>query len=927
MLVGRHRSRRLAFGTTLVLVAGMLVLPSPSRATPVPTPGLSTEIGGLAERLHRVAEEQRGGPAQLADGDVIAAGKLVAGAAARAAEEPCAATAPLHGFAEAMTAQAVRVAGVLATARLSRADLVLLSRGLADLETLARRGAALRGQVLGTLPDEEGCAGPIVVHVDPDRARPPVAQLPGFGRGSTRPLAGLVDGDGVRVDFVENELILTSSDTKEVAAFAARWGGTVIRSLAPDRGGPGQHLVRIDPTRADPSKLSDSLAVLNEGRSKATSMAVSSHAGLGLLAAAAAEASAKVAVGVNWVGQPDSIATGSTLEAGSGPPGYGDDPDAGYSRDAYTWSYLSSGSVQDIGVAEGWTLLNSVGRLTNKVPIAVLDSGFKPQVNNDLPAGTTTSSPILFIDPETAAWIGSPWHGTDVASAAAAVPDNFVGAAGPAGPVARLSLMYSPPDFFVAMASILEARLSGSKIINMSWGAKVPWPLAFSVLPFDAFTAYQRGVNDLLMFAGAGNDGTDVDKTTCFLVCWEKHWHTPCENSGILCVGGLGVNSRDRDSHSNFGPEDVDVFAPFWMLVGPTPAVPNPAEAHLTGGTSMSSPYAMGVAALIWAADPGLSTDSVENILLRNRRPSPDDTVKDRVIHAFGAIEDALPPLVVIQTPQPGASLSAILPTEFRATVFADGHGTPTVTWRLNGTVFGTGPSVLALPPPGTHIVRATATFPDGASATQTIQVTVMNYPPTVHVTGPRNPDNSPPAFGLTELIPFHATSLDDAGPLPESQLRWYLDGALNPFATGHNPTANTGAGLGAHTVTLRGCDTFNVCVTDTIPIFIQPDGADQPPTVRILSPANGALLWVNGNDATGAYHDITLNGTAVNPEGGQVTLVWLDNGVQVGVGAQPTVRLRGGCGNYGHRLTLVGTDDAGNVRQDAVTVTVALVC
>jgi serine protease len=181
--------------------------------------------------------------------------------------------------------------------------------------------------------------------------------------------------------------------------------------------------------------------------------------------------------------------------------------------------------------------------------------------------------------------------------------------------------------------------------------------------------------------------------------------------------------------------------------------------------------------------------------------------------------------------------------------------------------------------------------------------------------------------FGQNELIHFHATSLDDAGPLPESQLSWHLDGAGASFATGHNPTAHTGAAPGLHTITLRGCDTFSVCASDTVPIMVQPGGVNQPPTVQITNPANGAVLWVNGSDANGFYHELTLGGVVSDPEGGPLTLTWLDNGVQIATSLTPTVRLRGVCENYPHRLTLKATDNAGNSRQDEVDVSVAIIC
>jgi hypothetical protein len=86
-------------------------------------------------------------------------------------------------------------------------------------------------------------------------------------------------------------------------------------------------------------------------------------------------------VGVNWLTDPDGMSDGSTNEAGTGPPGFNNVPTTPYSNDAYDWSYLNSGSVQDIGVTSAWSLLEPLGMLDNEVSIAVLDMGFAAPVN------------------------------------------------------------------------------------------------------------------------------------------------------------------------------------------------------------------------------------------------------------------------------------------------------------------------------------------------------------------------------------------------------------------------------------------------------------------------------------------------------------------------------------------------------------------
>ncbi|WP_214110697.1 S8 family serine peptidase [Acrocarpospora catenulata] len=857
----------------LVLMGSMLVVPGVSAGATAPDPAISRDIEALRTSRDFGAE---------LDGYLETAVKAVE------QEEECEAATALQSFAD----------------QVSYTD-------------AARQAARLRGRVLAVLPDEKGCAGPITVYADPDKIK--VGDpLPGE-QGTTRPVAALVDQEGRRSEFVADELLLSTDDEAELDKFVARWDGKVLNRI--DGGPTPTYLVRITTERAEPEKLGDHLAALNGDQRKATALAVSGEQGLRLLAAAAAEATEKLEVGVNWVYAPTDFADRKTTEAGHGVPGFTVGSSL-YTRDAYQWSYLSSVGAQAIGVAEAWTVLDSIGRLDNTVELGIVDQGFAPAVNGDLPANPDMVSVVASTDPGTPGIPGARWHGTQAATAAAGVPDNFIGGAGPAGPVAHLNLVYIPYTTEGMMVGLHNAKWMGSKIINFSMGMSVHWSMAWTLLVLNSHFRHARE-SGVLIYASAMNDGEDVDAVTCFIGCWESAWHTPCEFGGVRCVGGLDIQSRNRHPNSNHGDEDVDIFAPYQLLHGADPGFPDQSTVRKINGTSFSSPFAAGVAALVWAADPTMSADRVDSLVMNHLGSSSDATVGRRVINALSAVRDALPPLVRITTPHDGQTISALTPTQFKANVFDDGLGTPTVTWTLNGTtVLGQGTSITATPPPGTFQVRATAVFPGGQVATDQINVTVQNLTPAMKITGPLGG-----VFGRTEPIPFHATSLDDIGQLPENAVRWYLDGSQNSFATGHNPVVPLATTPGQHTVTVRGCDTFGLCGSDTVTVSIIPDSANQPPQVRITNPANGAKLWVNGNSNGQYFHEITLNATATDPEGGAVTLVWKDNGTVIGTGPNPQVRLLGGCGDAIHDLTLIGTDGAGNSRQDTVQVMVSLVC
>ncbi|GAA4075207.1 hypothetical protein GCM10022248_50150 [Nonomuraea soli] len=884
----------------VALIGAFVGVPAPAQAA---SP-IETEISVLKEELNRVIEVQQQGPAPM--DDQVAASMKKSVEKAQSAE-PCESADGLLSFAQLAREQVRVLQEVIGKGGWNADQLAQLNAARNGLDKLGRQAGAIRARVFTELKE---CEGPLDFYVDPDRAKPPMDKLP-----DDRPLASLTGSDGTPMDFVADELVVTTSNQSELDAVVARWNGKVVNKV--EQGDLNHYLVKIETSAARPDQLSDALKALNPDKSKAESVAVSSREGLELLAAAATTEKAAV----NWVSKDDDIPNGSTPEAQQGPPGHSS---GSYNRNSFSWRYLQSGSTQDIGVPAAWQLLGSVGKLNNKVKMAVLDRAFTTSV--DHPSSTTFTTSVPGVSPSFQFPGSTPWHGVKILDSMAAVPGNSVGTAGTAGPVARPTGIWTTGDFFYMMVALGQAAAGGNKIVSISQRTEVPWFLSWSVLPFDRFTAWITNINNILIFASAGNEGNDVDATTGVFVKWEKTWHTPCENAGVICVGGLAHNSLNRHANSNYGSEDVNIYAPYTVLAGPNPDSPNPNVATEIHGTSYATPYTAGVAALLISADPAQNIDTIENILLDTMRLSPDGKVKRKVVHALGAVQEALPPTVKINTPLNGETLSAHIPASFTASVFGDGNGQPTITWRRGGVVIGTGPQIQATVPAGTHTITATAAFTNGVTAVDQVTATWADHVPDVKVTGPKSPTTTP-TFDQSELIPFHSTSLDDLGPLAESSMKWYLDNATTPFATGHNPTVNTGAAVGAHTVTLKGCDPVNQCDQETIPIAIQPDGANKPPVVKVTSPANGALLWVNGNDATGWYHELTLNGTATDPEGNPVTVKWFDNGVQISDTLQPTVRLKGGCGSSTHNLTLRATDNAGISRQDQVTVTVSLIC
>jgi len=145
--------------------------------------------------------------------------------------------------------------------------------------------------------------------------------LPQLDGSSPRAVATIESENGIRSQFVSNELWVTTDDDDALAMFVARWDGVVLMTLDPETRGlegsglPRRHLVRIDTSLADTTELALDLQALDQnatGRHR-----ISSDQGLELLAAATAEAFSELRVDINWVG--NSADFGAALEGVEAP--------------------------------------------------------------------------------------------------------------------------------------------------------------------------------------------------------------------------------------------------------------------------------------------------------------------------------------------------------------------------------------------------------------------------------------------------------------------------------------------------------------------------------------------------------------------------------------------------------------------------------
>jgi len=184
-------------------------------------------------------------------------------------------------------------------------------------------------------------------------------------------------------------------------------------------------------------------------------------------------------------------------------------------------------------------------------------------------------------------------HGTATAGIAAAETNNGVGIAGIDWQAKIMVLRAMNPQGEgdpdnVALA-IRYAADKGAKIINLSIGSPTDWSAVRNAVDY----AYNKGS---LLVAAAGNDGA-------YGISY------PAKYSNVVAVGSSN-SSDQRSSFSNYGPE-LDVLAPGENIYTTYWAQGYSNSYAVVSGTSASVPFVSGLASLIWADEPTLSSVQV----------------------------------------------------------------------------------------------------------------------------------------------------------------------------------------------------------------------------------------------------------------------------------------------------------------------------
>jgi serine protease len=327
-------------------------------------------------------------------------------------------------------------------------------------------------------------------------------------------------------------------------------------------------------------------------------------------------------------------------------------------------------SLPVAGLPVAWNLETGS---SNPVTIAVIDTGFDlnhpdlkgrflPGYDFCAKTGTVTinnkDSIVCLDETDSNPTFDNPNnnHGTHVAGLAAASGNNAEGIAGAAyGSKVKIlpvkifdsaGRLATVDGFIKGIRWAVGLEVKGipinpnpARIVSLSLGGS----FKSDSLQNAVDEAYQAGA---LILAATGNGSSDSILS-------------PAAANHVLAIGSVDQDFR-RSSFSNYsakltnGPGTVDLMAPGGGSIGGLlSTVPN--GYGFLNGTSMSTPVAAGIAALVLSQSPGLSVDALENKLLQ--AVYFDTTFMNAIEYGKGVLRADL----ALGLPGPGSDITVIL--------------------------------------------------------------------------------------------------------------------------------------------------------------------------------------------------------------------------------------------------------------------------
>ena len=250
----------------------------------------------------------------------------------------------------------------------------------------------------------------------------------------------------------------------------------------------------------------------------------------------------------------------------------------------------------------------------------------------------------------------TPFHGTHVAGIIGAVRNNKLGMDGIADNVKLMMIRAVPDgdehDKDIALA-IRYAVDNGAKIVNMSFGKDFSPEKEW----VDDAVKYAQEKGVLLVHA-AGNDAKNIDSSDNFPNAMLKASGARADNWITVGASGDEATGSITASFSNYGKDQVDVFAPGVKIYSTIPGGNTYGNAQ---GTSMASPVVAGTAAFLLSYFPFLTAEQLKYCIEQSvvapeqpvRKPGTEDSVSLSALSRTGGAITAFEVAKVADSLQP----------------------------------------------------------------------------------------------------------------------------------------------------------------------------------------------------------------------------------------------------------------------------------
>jgi len=298
------------------------------------------------------------------------------------------------------------------------------------------------------------------------------------------------------------------------------------------------------------------------------------------------------------------------------------------------------------------------------------------------------------------------YHGTHVSGTIGAVGNNSLGVVGVAWTTSIMALKFldssgsgTTAGAIAAIDFAVQAKIDGVnvRILSNSWGGG-----GFSKSLLDEIN--KANENDILFVAAAGNDSQNNDTSP----------HYPANYSTPNMISVAATDNRDALAYfSDYGPTSVHLGAPGVNVLSCFPG----GSYQTLSGTSMATPHVAGVAALVLAKTPGMTTAQVKSAILDNTDPISSlsgKTITGGRLNAAKAVGAPLGPDFSMLVSPPSRSVPQGGSTTYTLTITPSNGFSGSVNLAVTGLPTG-----------------ASGTFsPNPATTTSTLAVTIIASTP-----------------------------------------------------------------------------------------------------------------------------------------------------------------------------------------------------